>query len=66
MNLDFNLGSSMARVSGTGISKDIYFHIVSRLKDDTNFMLIVGQSRMIAIGHHDTYDNLKSHYNRLK
>ena len=66
MYLDFNLGSTIAKASGRGISKDIHFHIAPRLEDDTNFMLMVGQSKMITNGHHDTYDNLKSHFNRLK
>ena len=54
MNLYFNLGSSIAKTSGRAISKDIYFHIVSSLEDDTNFMLMVNQSKMITNGHHDT------------
>ncbi len=66
MNLYFNLVSSIAKTSGRAISKDIHFHIVSSLEDDTNFMLMVNQSKMITNGHHDTYDNLKSHFNRLK
>ena len=66
MYLDFNLGSTIAKASVRGICKDIYFHIVSRLKDDTNFMLMVNHSNMTTNGHHDTYDNLKSHFNRLK
>ena len=66
MYLDFNLGSSIAKVSNTGISGDIHFHIAPRLEDDTNFMLVVNQGKVITNDLHDTFDNLKPHYDRLK
>ena len=64
MYLDFNLGSSIAKVSNTGISGDIHFQIAPRLEDDTNFMLVVGQGKVITYDHHCTYDNIKPHCDR--
>ena len=64
MYLDFNLGSSIAKVCSTGISGDIHFHIASKLEDDTNFMLVVGQGKVIANYLHGTYDNIKPHCDR--
>ena len=64
MYLDFNLGSSIAKVSNTGISSDIHFHIAPKLEDDTNFMLVVGQGKVITSNLHGTYDNIKPHCDR--
>ena len=64
MYLDFNLGSSIAKVSNTGISGDIHFQIASRLEDDTNFMLVVGQGKVISNDFHGTYDNIKPYCDR--
>ena len=64
MYLDFNLGSSIAKVSNTGISGDIHFHIAPRLEDDTNFMLVVGQGKVTRSDLHGTYDNIKPHCDR--
>ena len=64
MYLDFNLGSSIAKVSSTGISGDIHFQIAPRLEDDTNFMLVVGQGKVITNALHGTYDNITPHCDR--
>ena len=64
MYLDFNLGSSIAKVCSTGISGDIHFQIAPRLEDDTNFMLVVGQGKVITNDLHGTYDNIKPHCDR--
>ena len=64
MYLDFNLRSSIAKVSNTGISGDIHFHIALRLEDDTNFMLVVGQGKVTMNDLYGTYDNIKPHCDR--
>ena len=64
MYLDFNLGSSIAKVSSTRISGDIHFQIASRLEDDTNFMLVVGLGKVISNDFHGTYDNIKPYCDR--
>ena len=56
----------MANASGRGISGDIHFHIAPRLEDDTNFMLVVNRGKVITNDLHDTFDNIKPHYDRLK
>ena len=64
MYLDFNLGSSIAKVSSTRISGDIHFHIAPNLEDDTNFMLVVCQGKVITNDLNGTYDNIKPHCER--
>ena len=54
----------MANASGRGISGDIHFHIAPRLEDDTNFMLVVGQGKVITNDFHGTYDNIKPYCDR--
>lgn len=62
----FNFGSNIGKAGGAGISEHIHFHIVPRWEGDTNFMPVVGQSKVIMDGLYDTYDSLKPHYDRLK
>ena len=64
MYLDFNLVSSIAKVSNTGIYGDTHFHIPPKHEDDTNFMLVVGQGKVITNNLHGTYDNIKPHCDR--
>ena len=62
----FNFGANIGKAGGAGISEHIHFHVVPRWEGDTNFMPVIGQSKVIMNGLYDTYDNLKPHYDRLK
>ena len=62
----FNFGSNIGKAGGAGISEHIHFHLVPRWEGDTNFMPVIGQSKVIMDGLYDTYDTLKPHYDRLK
>ena len=62
----FNFGANIGKAGGAGISEHIHFHLVPRWEGDTNFMPVVGQSKVIMEGLYDTYDSLKPHYDRLK
>ena len=62
----FNFGANIGKAGGAGISEHIHFHLVPRWEGDTNFMPVVGHSKVIMDGLFDTYDSLKPHYDRLK
>tara|TARA_B100000900_G_C20328202_1_gene613071 strand:- start:38 stop:550 length:513 start_codon:yes stop_codon:yes gene_type:complete len=60
----FNIGANIGSVGGAGIDDHLHFHVVPRWKGDTNFMPVVGNTKVIISGLHDTYDELFFHFQK--
>lgn len=62
----FNIGWNIGRISGAGLEQHLHQHIVPRWSGDTNFMPVVGGTKVISQDLWETYDELKEALETLK
>ena len=55
-----NMGINIGKAAGAGVAGHIHMHVLPRWVADSNFMTVVGETRMLPESLESTYDRLKA------
>jgi ATP adenylyltransferase len=58
----FNVGFNQGRVAGAGVEHHIHMHVVPRWGGDTNFMPVLGDTRVMPQSLEQSYEMLKGSF----
>ncbi len=61
----FNIGMNVGRLAGAGIESHLHFHVVPRWGGDTNFMPVIGKTKVISEALDKTWEKLKAGFERI-
>jgi ATP adenylyltransferase len=61
----FNVGMNLGRTAGAGIAEHLHVHLVPRWDGDTNFMPVLGHTKVVSEGLEETWDKLKRAFEEL-
>jgi ATP adenylyltransferase len=60
-----NLGMNLGKCAGAGVEDHLHWHIVPRWEGDTNFMPVVGDTRVMPQHLLESYDRFKPYFDNF-
>jgi ATP adenylyltransferase len=61
----YNVGANLGRIAGAGIADHVHLHVVPRWTGDTNFMPVVGDTRVMPQSLEDSFAALRDAFAAL-
>lgn len=61
----FNIGANLGKVAGAGVEDHYHMHIVPRWGGDTNFMPVLGHTKVLVEGLEETWERLTGMYDQM-
>jgi ATP adenylyltransferase len=57
-----NLGMNLGKAGGAGVAGHIHMHVLPRWVADSNFMTVVGETRVLPEALETTYERIKARF----
>jgi ATP adenylyltransferase len=60
----FNVGMNVGRIAGAGIADHLHYHVVPRWGGDTNFMPVLGETKVMVEHLTESWERLRGPFDR--
>jgi len=62
----FNTGMNIGQSAGAGVADHYHLHIIPRWSGDSNFMPLIGKTKVVLEDLHTSYEKLLSYFEKVR